>query len=251
MSVSTDLASGLPPPSCSLYFQCAATPYSACWCISLRADLDLDGAPAGADDGRVQRLVEVELGGRDVVLEAAGQRCPAGVDRAQHGVAVAHRADEHADADQVVDVVELATAHDHLLVHGVQLLRATHDPAADAQFAQILVDGLDDVLHVLLALRCALLHEALDLGVELRVQHREREILELGLDRLDAEAMRQRSVDLERLGGLLLRLLRRDEAPRAGVVQPVGELDEQHPDVLATSRRSSCGRSRPGRSRRT
>ncbi len=35
MSVSTDFASVLPPFIRSLYFQCAATPYSACWCISL------------------------------------------------------------------------------------------------------------------------------------------------------------------------------------------------------------------------
>jgi hypothetical protein len=47
------------------------------------------------------------------------------------------------------------------------------------------------------ALRRALLDEAVDLGVELRVQHREGQVLELALDRLDAEPVRQRRVDLE------------------------------------------------------
>ena len=153
------------------------------------------------------------------------------MDRAEHGVAVADAPDEDPDADEVVDVVELAAAHHHLLVHGVQLLRPPHHAPADAQVAQIGVDRLDDALHVLLALRGALAHQTLDLGVELGMQHRERQVLELGLDRLDAEAMRQRRVDLEGLGRLLLRLLGRHEAPRARVVQPVGELDEQHTDV--------------------
>lgn len=35
MSVSTAFASGFAPAICSLYFQWAATPNSACWCISL------------------------------------------------------------------------------------------------------------------------------------------------------------------------------------------------------------------------
>ena len=34
MSASTDFESGVFPAIRSLYFQCAATPYSACWCIS-------------------------------------------------------------------------------------------------------------------------------------------------------------------------------------------------------------------------
>ena len=44
--------------------------------------------------------------------------------------------------------------------------------------------------------------------------------------------MRQRSVDLQGLLGLALCGLRFHETPRAGVVQPVGELDDEHADVL-------------------
>lgn len=154
------------------------------------------------------------------------------MDRSQHGVAVTHRSDHDADADEVVDVVELAPADDHLLVHRVQLLRPAHDATTDTQIAQIRLHRIDDGVHVLLALRGALLHERVDLGVELRMQHGEGKILELALRHLDAEAVRQRRVDLERLAGLLRRLLGRDEAPRARVVQAVSQLDEQHADVF-------------------
>ena len=75
------------------------------------------------------------------------------------------------------------------------------------------------------------LHQLLDLLVLARVQRREREVLELPLDRVDAEPVRQRGEDLERLLRLLLLLLLRHRVDRAHVVQPVGELDQDDPDV--------------------
>ncbi len=90
----------------------------------------------------------------------------------------------------------------------------------------------DDLFEVALALPRVLQHHRLDLGVPLRVQHREREVFELPLDVLHAEAVRERRVDVERLlrDALLLRL--RERGDRAHVVQPVGELDEQDAHVL-------------------
>ena len=46
------------------------------------------------------------------------------------------------------------------------------------------------------------------------------------------EPMRERRVDLHRLARDALLLLRRQEAERAHVVEPVGELDDHDPDVL-------------------
>ncbi len=62
-------------------------------------------------------------------LNRPGHRVPPGVDHAERGVAVAVVLDQDADADQVVDVGELAAAHDHLLVDRVVVL----GPAGDAR----------------------------------------------------------------------------------------------------------------------
>ena len=88
------------------------------------------------------------------------------------------------------------------------------------------------LLHVALAVGPALGHHALDLGVLAGMQGREGEVLQLPADRLDAQAVSQRRVDLQRLLGLLDLLLLAQIAERAHVVQPVGQLDEDHPDVL-------------------
>ena len=98
--------------------------------------------------------------------------------------------------------------------------------------SRLLPRRLADAVHG----RLAELHLLGDLVVELGelvgVEMVEGEVLEVPLDARHAEAMGDRRVDLQRLA--------RDAAPRLGrhvlqgrhVVQPVGELDDDHPDVL-------------------
>ncbi len=101
----------------------------------------------------------------------------------------------------------------------------------DAERLELLGQVAARLGHVALALVALLADQALDLLVLARVQRVEREVLELPLDRVDAEPVRQRRVDLERLLGLLDLLLLRQAAERAHVVQPVGQLDQDDPDV--------------------
>jgi len=60
----------------------------------------------------------------------------------------------------------------------------------------------------------------------------EREILELPLERVDAETMCKRRIHLERLARLAHLRLLAHVLDRAQVVQTVGELDQNHPQVL-------------------
>ncbi len=73
--------------------------------------------------------------------------------------------------------------------------------------------------------------QAGDLVVALGVERREGEVLELPLDGVHAEAVRQGRVDLQGLARLALLLVAWHVAQRPHVVQPVGELDDQDPDV--------------------
>src|SRR5215211_3769617 len=90
-------------------------------------DLDLQELPLVGHDGRVQRLVHVELGHRYVVLEAARDRLPDRVYDAEGAVAVADVVDDDPEAGEVVDLVELLVAAHHLVVDRVKML----DPAVD------------------------------------------------------------------------------------------------------------------------
>ena len=88
--------------------------------------------------------------------------------------------------------------------------------------------GLVDVDLALVAL---LGDELFDLRVLARVQGREGEVLELPFDRVDSEPVGERRVDLERLARLRHLLLLGQRAQRAHVVEAVGQLDQDHPDV--------------------
>jgi len=100
------------------------------------ADLHLQRLARRSHHRRVQRLVEVELGHGDVVLEPALHRPPGGVDRAEGRVAVPDRVHQHADADQVEDVLEGPALHHHLLVDRPQVLGTAGDLSLDPQLGQ-------------------------------------------------------------------------------------------------------------------
>ena len=202
-----------------------------------RPQLDLERDPVGPDHGRVQRAVAVQLRHRDVVLEAAGHRLPERVDQAERAVAVARalvaRAlDDHAHGREVVDLVELAALLGHLVVDRVEVLRAPGDVDRDADLLELELQDRRRVVDAPAALGAALVHHRLDLGVLARVQPLEREVLELPLERVDAEPVSERRVDLERLLRLLDLLLLAEVLDRPHVVQAVGELDQDHPLVL-------------------
>ena len=112
------------------------------------------------------------------------------------------------------------------------MLRAADDLRRDVDLVELGLEHGRGLAHVRLAVGAALGDHRLDLGVLARVQRLEREVLELPLHLVDAEPVRERRVDLERLLRLLHLLLLAEVLDRAHVVQPVGELDQDHADVL-------------------
>src|SRR6266851_1073016 len=82
-----------------------------------------------------------------------------------------------------------------------------------------------------LAIGAALADHRLDLLVLPWMQRLECEVLELPLHRVDAEPVRKRRVDLQRLRGLLDLLLLAEVLDLAEVVQAVGQLDQDHAHV--------------------
>ena len=199
-----------------------------------RADLDLYGLAVGSHHRGVQALVEVGLGGGDVVLEAAGKRVPEGVDGTERGVAVPHRLRDHAQGDEVVDVRELAPLAGHLLIDAPEVLRPARDLVVlEAGGLELVVECLDGSLGVVLALRAGVLDHARHALVLLGLKPEEGEVLELPLDRRDAQAIRERRVDVHGLTRLELAAVGREGRQGTHVVQAVGELDDDDADVLA------------------
>jgi hypothetical protein len=72
-----------------------------------------------------------------------------------------------------------------------------------------------------------------DVLVDVRLEMAERQVFELPLDLPDAETGRQRRIDVHCLLGHPFALLRRAGVQGPHVVQPVGQLDQHHADVVS------------------
>ena len=63
-------------------------------------------------------------------------------------IAVLNGVDDDAHTDQIVDVREIMAAHDHLLVDGEVILRASGDVCLDVLLVEILVDLRQNLLQM-------------------------------------------------------------------------------------------------------
>ena len=198
-----------------------------------RANLDLEERAPWPEDCRVQRLVAVGLGLRDVVLDPLLHRCPTVVDHAERVIALGHRFHEHPHREQVVDLVVRLLALRHLLVDRRQVLGSPRNVVQrDARLVELLLQRPYQLRDQRLALRAPLLHELGERLVLLGLDMLEREIFELPAHLRHAEAVCERCVQVARFLRNLASPLGRHPLERAHVVQPVGEHDQDDARVL-------------------
>ena len=198
----------------------------------LGADLHLKGDALGADDHRVQGLVAVGLGGADIVLEAAGHRLVQVVDHAQHVVAVGQLLDDDPGGADVIQLRKAEVLSVQLPVDAVDALEPGLYLALDAGLLQLFGNaGLGQVQKVREAV-VLLLQIVRNLLVAHRVQDLQRPVLQLPLDPLHTQPVGQGGVDLHGLHGDVPLLLLPLELDGAHIVQAVGQLDHDDPDVL-------------------
>ena len=154
------------------------------------------------------------------------------MDDAERRVAVADVVDQDADGVDVVDLAELRALALHLLPDAVDVLRAALEVDLDAGRLEARAQLGDRPVDVALAAGAPRVEELGELAEAFGLEGLEGEILELPLHLPDAQPLGQRRVDLHGLAGDAQLLLRRQAVQRAHVVEPVGELDQDDPDVL-------------------
>ena len=199
----------------------------------LIADLHLEELAAGAEDRGVERLVGVRLGARDVVLDPLLDRGPVVVDHAEHVVALGDGADDDPNRHQVVDLVEALVPLPHLLEDGPEVLGSAGDlEPLDPRALELRLERPAELEDGLLPRHALGGHLVDQVAIVIRLQELEGEVLQLRLDARHAEAVRQRRVDLPRLGGDAVPPLGGEVLERPHVVQPVAQLDDDDPRVL-------------------
>ncbi len=179
----------------------------------------------------MQRLVAVGFGDRDVVLETPRYRLVEVVHHAQGAVAGIHVVDDDADGEDVEHFLERVVLVAHLAVDAVQPLLASGDAPDDACGLHARADRLLDIAHGLAAVAAGTVHRAFQYGRAPRVLGGKAEGLQFAAHGVHAQALRDGGVDLEGFLGDAAALVRAHHAQGAHVVQAVGQLDQDHPDI--------------------
>ena len=197
-----------------------------------RSDLDFKGDALLADDGGVEGLVHIRLRGGDIVLEPVGDEVEHIVHQTEDVIAVGDVVHDDAEGVQVEDLIQRLVLGVHLAVDGVDVLDAAVHLAVHALLVHPRLNFRLGVGQKLLMGGKAGFQLVLDVVIAHRVEVFQRQILQLPLDLLHTEPVRQRRVDLHRLQRLFPLLFRRLVLHGAHIVQPVADLDQHHADVL-------------------
>ena len=152
---------------------------------------------------------------------------------AQHRVTIRHGIHQHADGDQIVNLIEELILNHHLAVDAVQMLGTARHFKMHAQILELLGQFLNDDFDIFLALGALHAHLARHILIALGIDIAQRQILQLGLDGVYAQAVCQRRVNIQRFAGDGHLALDRLKLERAHIVQPVGQLDQHHADIAA------------------
>ena len=205
---------------------------------TLGANLNLHPAALARRYGRMKRLVAVRLGDSNPVAHTLGVGRVAVADNRIYGPAelllhLARAVDNDAQGEDVIDALEGNVLLAHLIPDRVNRLGAALDMVVKASNRlQLLLDGDKEAGDEGLALALGLLQAAADILIILRLQPLQSQILQLALERVEAQLMGDGGIEIHTLPALLAALLGREDLQLAHNLQTVGQLDKNHARVL-------------------
>ncbi|EKD60839.1 MAG: hypothetical protein ACD_54C00527G0001 [uncultured bacterium] len=196
------------------------------------ADLHLDPLAVAARHRGMDRAIAVGFRLAQVILEPPRHRPPALVDHAQNAVTIGDRGADDAETVDVGQPRKRQILFLHLAPDRVGFLGAAINIGVDLHLFQLGADIGGDLMHHIT--RFALQgEEAADDGIaRLGVEHAERKVFQFFAHPLHTHATRQRRIDFHGFARLLRLLFRPHRLDGAHVVQPVGQLDQNHPQVF-------------------
>ena len=196
------------------------------------ADLNLDALAVAPRHRGVDASVSVRFGLADVILEPPRHGAPALVDRAKRAIAILFGLGDHAKAVDIRQPREPFFLFLHLAPDRMRFLGASEHLGVDAGAVQFAAHVAGDAFHHVAGLALQGDEAADDARPRLGVEHAKGQILQLLAHPLHAHASRERRVDVHRLARLLPLLVGAHRLDGAHVVQPVGELHQDHPQIL-------------------
>ena len=200
-------------------------------------DLNLKGLPVGPDQGRVQGLVHIRLRHGDIVLKPARNRLIHFMNHAQSRITVLDGLYDDADRKEIIDLIQRLVLIHHLLVDAKKMLNTPVHVGLNARVFHMLLYLCHNLLYKGLPIAPLLGNLFLQIIIDLRLQIFQRQVIQLILDLGNTEPLGNGRIDIHRLPGLLLLLLRLHVLKSPHIVKAVGKLYQNHADILCHSQK--------------
>ena len=198
----------------------------------LGANLHLEGLAVRANDGSVQRLIEVGTGDGDEVLDAAGHGPPGVVDDPQGGITVLDVVGDDAHGEQIVNLLDGNLLAAQLLPDAVKALDAALDPRRDVGLLHFGFHLRAHLGEKLIADLASALDGALQVFEGLGLQVAESQVFQLAADFPHPQAVSNGSVYFQGLAGDAQAAVGRKKLQRAHIVQAVGKFHQDDANVV-------------------
>ena len=195
--------------------------------------LHLKGDTLSADNGGVQGLIHICLGGCDVVFEAVGYGLEHIVDYTQRIVALVYSVDYNAHGVNIIHFIKTLALDERFSVNAVnRFYTSRHLRLGQTHFhkalCDLLLDGVDECLTLVTAYFKHLLYFGICVGVKVP----ERQIFYLVLDSPDTETVSYGRIDVHGLQSCVPLLVCGTELERSHIVEAVAELYYDNSDIL-------------------
>jgi len=179
----------------------------------------------------VQGLVAVGLGDGDEIAKPAIDRLEQRMHGAECVIALHHIAHHHPKSEHVHHLLEGLGFPAHLVEDAPGRLDPPHHTELQTLLGQLLGQLRLDLDHRLAPHHRLGANALADHRIASRVERAKTEILQLCLELVHAQTLRDRGVDFQRFRCDPPARIGLHRIQRAHVVQPVGELDQNHPQI--------------------
>ena len=179
----------------------------------------------------MQRLIHILFRNRNIVFKAHRKRCPFRMERTKYAVAVLYTVHDHADRDQIIELIKFDILGEHLLVNTVNSLETSVNFRLDAHLRDLITHHGNNLIDICPALIREGISLFLDLFVIITMQYAQRNILKFMLKDIHTETVCQRCINLDRLLCLFNLFIRRLEFDRTHIVQTVCKLNDNYADI--------------------
>ena len=156
------------------------------------SDLDLKRLPVRSDQSRMQGLVHILLGHRDIIFETPGNRFVHLMDQSKCRITILYSVHNNTHCKEIVDLIEGLFLVNHLFVNAEKMLHTAVHLAVDAVFQHTDGNLLHDVIYKILPLTQLHIDLFGEFFVDFRLQILKTQIIQLDLDLGDTEPLRDR-----------------------------------------------------------